>query len=57
MFQTMLHESNILKKFKEYKRLIKYKRRKYRDNLTDILSKTMETDPQAAWKVIHELKK
>ena len=44
------------KKFKEYKRLIKYKRRKYRDNLTDILSKTMETDPQAAWKVIHELK-
>lgn len=44
------------KKYKDYKKLIKYKRRKYKENLTDILSKTMETDPQAAWKVIHELK-
>ena len=44
------------RKFREYKKLIKYKRRKYRENLTEILSKTMETDPQAAWKVIHELK-
>ena len=44
------------KKFREYKKLIKYKRRKYRENLSSILSKTMETDPQAAWKVIHELK-
>ena len=44
------------RKFREYKKLIKYKRRKYKEHLTEILSKTMETDPQAAWKVIHELK-
>ena len=44
------------KKYREYKKLIKYKRNKYRDNLTDMLSKTMDTDPQAAWKIIHELK-
>ena len=44
------------KKFKEYKKLIKYKRKKYRDNLTEMLSRTMENDPQAAWKIINELK-
>ena len=44
------------RKFREYKKLIKYKRRKHRENLTEMLSKTMETDPQAARKVIHELK-
>ena len=56
MYRTMMLELDILKKFKEYKRLIKYKRTKYRESLTEILSKTMETDPQAAWKIIHELK-
>ena len=44
------------KTYRGYKKLIKYKRRKHRENLTDKLSKTMETDPQAAWKIIHELK-
>ena len=44
------------KTFREYKKLIKYKKRKYRESVTEMLSKTMETDPQAAWKVIHELK-
>ena len=44
------------KKFKEYKKLIKYKRKKYRDNLPKMLSRTMENDPQAAWKIINELK-
>ena len=42
--------------FREYKKLIKYKRKTYRENLTEILSRSMETDPQAMWKVIHELK-
>lgn len=44
------------KKFKEYKRLIKYKKRKYKENLTNTLSDAMENDPQTAWKIIHELK-
>ena len=44
------------KKFKEYKKLIKYKRKKYRENLTEMLDRTMEADPQAAWKIINELK-
>ena len=52
----MTYVLNIIKKYKEYKKLIKYKRRKYRDNLTEMLSKTMEHDPQAAWKIINELK-
>ena len=44
------------RKYKEYKKLVKYKRRKYRENLTYMLNETMEHNPQAAWKIINELK-
>lgn len=43
-------------KFKDYKRLVKYKKRKYKEGLTIMLSNAMENDPQTAWKVINELK-
>ena len=43
-------------KFKEYKRLVKFKKRKYKENLTSVLNNAMENDPQTAWKVINELK-
>ena len=43
-------------KFKDYKRLVKYKKRKYREGLTNMLSSAMENDPQTAWKIINELK-
>ena len=43
-------------KFKEYKRLVKYKKRKYKEGLTDMLSNAMENDPQTASKIINELK-
>ena len=48
--------SQFYKKFKEYKRLTKYKRRKYKERLTSLLNDAMEKDPQAAWKIIDELK-
>ena len=44
------------RKYKEYKKLVKYKRRKYRENLTYMLNETMEHNPQAAWKIVNELK-
>ena len=43
-------------KFKEYKRLVKYKKRKRKEALTDMLSNAMENDPHNAWKIIDELK-
>ena len=43
-------------KFKEYKRLVKYKKRKYKECLTNMLSSAMENDPQTAWKITNELK-
>ena len=48
--------SQFYKKFKEYKRLTKYKKRKYKERLTSLLNDAMEKDPQAAWKIIDELK-
>ena len=44
------------RKYKEYKKLVKYKRRKYRENQTYMLNETMEHNPQAARKIINELK-
>ena len=44
------------RKYKEYKKLVKYKRRKYRENLTYMLNETMEHNPQTAWKIVNELK-
>ena len=44
------------RKYKEYKKLVKYKRRKYRENLTYTLNETVQHNPQAAWKIINELK-
>ena len=38
------------------KRLVKYKKRKYKEGLTNMLSSAMENDPQTAWKIINELK-
>ena len=35
-------------KFKEYKRLVKSKKRKYKEGLTDMLCNAMENDPQIA---------
>ena len=35
-------------KFKEYKRLTKFKRRKYKENLTNMLNGAMNKDPQTA---------
>lgn len=43
-------------KFKEYKKLVKYKKRKYNGYLTNMLSNAMENDPQTAWKIVNELK-
>ena len=43
-------------KFKDYKRLTKFKRRKYKENLTNMLNDAMDKDPQTAWKIIDEMK-
>ena len=43
-------------KFKEYKRLVKYKKRKHKEALTNMLCNAMENDPNNAWKIINELK-
>lgn len=43
-------------KFREYKKLVKYKRRKYNVNLTNMLSNVMDNEPQTAWKIVNELK-
>lgn len=48
--------TNYYKKFKDYKRLTKYKRRKFRQNLTNMLNDALEKDPNSAWKIINELK-
>ena len=48
---------SILKKFKEYKRLTKFKRRKFKENLTNMLNDAMHKNPQAAWKIIDEMKR
>ena len=43
-------------KFWEYKKLVKYKKRKYNDYLTNMLSNAMDNDPQTACKIVNELK-
>ena len=45
------------KKFKEYKRTVKLKKRNYKHKLTNLLNEAMDKDPQTAWKLIDELKK
>ena len=45
------------KKFKEYKRIAKLKKRRYKDKLTSILNDAMDKVPQTAWKIINEVKK
>ena len=45
------------KKNKEYTRLTKFKRRKFKENLTTMLNDAIEKDPQNAWKIIDELKR
>ena len=45
------------KKFKEYKRIVKLKKRNYKNKLTNLLNEAMDKDPQTAWKIIDELKK
>ena len=49
--------SKYFKKFKEYKRLTKFKRRKFKENLTNMLNDAMHKNPQAAWKIIDEMKR
>ena len=60
-FNRNLNDSSLrskyFKKFKEYKRLTKFKRRKYKENLTNMLNDAMDKDPQAAWKIIDEMKR
>ena len=60
-FNRNLNDSSLrskyFKKFKEYKRLTKFKRRKYKEHLTNMLNDAMDKDPQAAWKIIYELKR
>ena len=45
------------KKFKEYKRIVKLKKRNYKNKLTNLLNEAMDKDPQTASKIIDELKK
>ena len=49
--------SKYFKKFKEYKRLTKFKRRKFKENLTNMLNDAMHKNPQAAWEIIDEMKR
>ena len=49
--------SKYFQKFKEYKRLTKFKRKKYKENLTSMLNDALDKDPQAAWKIINEMKR
>ena len=49
--------SKYFKKFKENKRLTKFKRRKFKENLTNMLNDAMHKNPQAAWKIIDEMKR
>ena len=49
--------SKYFQKFKEYKRLTKFKRRKFKENLTNMLNDAMHKNPQAAWKIIDEMKR
>ena len=46
---------NYYSKFRN-KKLVKYKKRKYNDYLTNMLSNAMDNDPQTAWKIVNELK-
>ena len=48
--------SKYFQKFKEYKRLTKFKRRKFKENLTNMLNDAMQKNPQAVWKIIDEMK-
>ena len=43
-------------KYKDYKKLVKFKKRRYKESLTIMLNNAMENDPQTAWKIINELK-
>ena len=43
-------------KYKDYKKLVKFKKRRYKESLTIMLNDAMENDPQTAWKIINELK-
>ena len=45
------------KKYKEYRKLTKFKRRQFKDNLVNMLDEAMDKDPQKAWKLITELKR
>ena len=40
------------KNFKQYKRLTKFSRRKFKENLTSMLNDATEKDPQNAWKIL-----
>ena len=45
------------KKYKEYRKLTKFKRRQYKDNLVNMLDEAMDKDPQKAWKLINKSKR
>ena len=47
---------NCYKKYKVHKKLTKNKRRKFKENLANMLDQGIGNDPQKAWKVIDELK-
>ena len=44
-------------KFKDYKKLVEFKKRRYKESLTITLNNAMDNDPQTALKIINELKK
>ena len=49
--------SKYFQKFNKYKKLTKIKGKKYKENLTNMLNDAMDKDPQAAWKIIDEMKR
>ena len=47
----------IMDNFKNTKRSKKFKKRKYEENLTNMLNDAMDKDPQTAWKITDEMKR
>ena len=54
VFNNALH-IKYYSKFREYKKLVKYKKRKYDDYLTNMLSNAMDNEPQTGVTGITEI--
>ena len=53
MFSNTL-QAQYFSKFREYKRLVIYKKRKYTDNTIKLLGNAMDNHPQTTWKIIND---